>query len=480
MKRVFWAVGALMLVLAAVLAACATPTPEVITVVETVEKVVEKEGEKVTVVETQEVVVTATPEPTVSPYDEEAPIEVWVDSTRLEAMDLWAELHPEKAALVNVSQYDRGQFPNQVLFFNNVGEGWPDVIFAEPRYVSQLADAAHNFVGDLSPWVSQEVIDGFAPGALDPCIIDGKLYCLRNDLAQGIIYYNIPLMEEYGYEVPTTWDEYVAIGEDIAENGHDLIIGAMGDVWSLQMYLAASECPITERRTLTQFCVNATHDNCVRAAEMVDYLIELGVLATLRPLDPAFVEQYVATDKMLMLYEASWFGEYIFGGTEDSMYYKSAEGQLGMAVPPKWDDQEHPWSAPHGGAAWAMSRHTKNPQLASELIVWLATGEYQYTAPTQPAYVPAAEKWAETVSGNPLYGFDPWPIYNETAGYLWPGWVPDERFPYRPEVTNNLVNPVVNEGAKLVDQLEPLQEALVPLGPPGGLEIITDCDPLDY
>jgi len=51
----------LLIVASMVLAACTTPTPEVI--VETVEKIVEKEGEPVTVVETKEVVVTATPEP---------------------------------------------------------------------------------------------------------------------------------------------------------------------------------------------------------------------------------------------------------------------------------------------------------------------------------------------------------------------------------------------------------------------------------
>jgi multiple sugar transport system substrate-binding protein len=478
MKRILWISLALLLVSAALLSSCAQPTPEVITVVETVEKVVEKEGETVTVVE--EKVVTATPEPTASPYDENAPIEVWVDATRLEAMDMWAELNPDKADLVNVSQSDRGQFAQQVLFFNNVGEGWPDVIFAEPWIVSQLADAAHNYPADLYPWVEQDVLDGFAEGALDPCVIDGKLYCLRNDLAQGILYYNIPLMEEYGYEVPTTWDEYVAIGEDIAANGYDLIIGSMGDIWALHMYLASSECPLTERLSLTQFRSNVTHPNCVRAAEMLDYLIELGVVATIRPLDPAFAEQYVATDKMLMLFEASWFGEYIFGGNEDSMYYKTAEGQLGMAVPPMWEGQDNPWSAPHGGSSWAMSRHTKNPKLASEVIVWLTTGEYQNIAPTQPAYVPAAEKWADTVRSNPMYGVDPWPIYKETAEYIWPGFGMDNRFPINPEMNNIIINPVHNEGAKIADQLEILEEALVKLGPAGGFEVITDGDPQDY
>ncbi|HNT77517.1 MAG TPA: ABC transporter substrate-binding protein [Anaerolineae bacterium] len=64
-KKALWTMVGLLIVASMALAACATPTPQTITVVETVEKVVEKEGEKVTVVETKEVVkvVTATPEP---------------------------------------------------------------------------------------------------------------------------------------------------------------------------------------------------------------------------------------------------------------------------------------------------------------------------------------------------------------------------------------------------------------------------------
>ncbi|MGC9397336.1 MAG: ABC transporter substrate-binding protein [Anaerolineae bacterium] len=61
-KKLMPMVG-LLVVASMVLSACATPTPEVITIVETVEKVVEKEGETVTVIETVEKVVTATPEP---------------------------------------------------------------------------------------------------------------------------------------------------------------------------------------------------------------------------------------------------------------------------------------------------------------------------------------------------------------------------------------------------------------------------------
>jgi peptide/nickel transport system substrate-binding protein len=62
-KKLLLTVVGVLIVASMVLTACSTPTPEVVTIVETVEKVVEKEGEQVTVVETVEVVVTATPEP---------------------------------------------------------------------------------------------------------------------------------------------------------------------------------------------------------------------------------------------------------------------------------------------------------------------------------------------------------------------------------------------------------------------------------
>ena len=162
MKRNLLTIGLLVLVIVGLFAACgggATPTPETITIIETVEKIVEKEGESVTVVETREVVVTATPEPTANPYDENLPIEVWVDAVRMQAIDLWKEAHPDKAHLVNTTIGNRNTFHQQVLFFNNVGEGWPDAMFLAPRQTQHNADAAHDWPGDLLPWVPQEIID---------------------------------------------------------------------------------------------------------------------------------------------------------------------------------------------------------------------------------------------------------------------------------------------------------------------------------
>ena len=60
--------------------------------------------------------------------------------------------------MIKAVAVDREQFPAKVLLFNNTNQGWPDVVFAEPRLVGRVADAAHNFPLDLNRWVPADTI----------------------------------------------------------------------------------------------------------------------------------------------------------------------------------------------------------------------------------------------------------------------------------------------------------------------------------
>lgn len=402
-----------------------------------------------------------------------AEINVWVDATRLPAVEKFMELNPDVAHLIRTSTVDRGEFPAKVLLFNNTGSGWPDVVFAEPSIVARVADEQHAFPADLYDWVPQDIIDGFAEGSLDPCIFEGKLYCLRNDLAQAILYYNVPLMEEFGYEVPNTWEEYEALGLRVAEEHPDYVIGTFGDLAGLRFYFWPSECPVNEELSSTQIRINVEHPNCVRMAQMLDRLIEAGALATLPPFDPAFVD-VVKQDKLLMMPAASWYGEYVFGGTPESTYYETSEGQLGVAPIPMWSDQDVRWTGAQGGSAWTMSRHTQNPELAAELIIWLTTSEeYQgQMAPTFPAYLPAAETWSQTISDKPLYAFDPFPVMKEAAGLIDPKWR-EGKFDYGEPFGTTVIETMLS-GGTIADALPRYQEALVSLAQAEGYDVITE------
>ena len=107
-------------------------------------------------------VVTATQAPTANPYDDNAPITVWIDQPRQPAIDAFLKANPADASLIKAVVVDREQFPSKVLLFNNTNQGWPDVVFAEPRLVARVADAAHNFPLDLTGWVPADTINNYS------------------------------------------------------------------------------------------------------------------------------------------------------------------------------------------------------------------------------------------------------------------------------------------------------------------------------
>ena len=66
-----------------------------------------------------------------------APITVWIDQPRQPAIDAFIKANPADASLIKAVVVDREQFPSKVLLFNNTNQGWPDVVFAEPRLVAR-------------------------------------------------------------------------------------------------------------------------------------------------------------------------------------------------------------------------------------------------------------------------------------------------------------------------------------------------------
>jgi ABC-type glycerol-3-phosphate transport system substrate-binding protein len=400
--------------------------------------------------------------------DDNAEVTVWVDTTRLDGVKLYQTKHPD--AKLKIVTVDRGQFPAKVLLFNNTNQGWPDVVFAEPNLVAQVADAAHHFPLDMNDYVSSDVKKNFAPGSLDPCTFDGKLYCLRNDLAQVVLWYNKKLMDQFGYKVPTTWEEYAALGDQVAKEHPGYVIGAFGDAQGMTAYFWGSRCPVHEVKENSKVLINLTDSKCARVASMVDKLVANGSIAKLGPFDPAFVK--LATDnKILMLPAASWFGEYVFGGKPDSTYYKTAEGQLGIAMPLKWKDEDKAYTGAHGGAAWTVSNHTKNPKLAVDVALWMSSSDdYQGSAPTFPAYLPAADKWKVTVANNKVYAADPYPVMKDASGLIDTSWG-NVRFDDFSAFETTVIA-AVQKGETVASALPEFQKKLTALAEAQGYEVV--------
>jgi ABC-type glycerol-3-phosphate transport system substrate-binding protein len=415
---------------------------------------------------------TSTPQAaTQQPYDDQAKITVWIDEVRQPAVEAYTKAHPDKASLIVTAIVDRGQFPAKVLQSNKANQGWPDVVFAEPNLILQVSDADHHFPLDLKDWVPAETIKDFAPGSLDACSVDGKLVCLRYDLAQMVLYYNKPLIDLFGYTVPTSWEEYQALSDRVATEHPGYFMGSFGDGWGFRTFFTPSGCPFSEVTGPDQVRINLADPACIRAASLVDHMLANGTLSSDNPFANAFVKA-ARQNMLLMMPAAAWYGEYMFGGKPDSVYYQTAEHQLGVALLPKWADQAKGVVDAQGGGAWTVSSHTRNPKLAADLAAWLSTSiEALGSGPDWPAYVPVQDAWGKLTAANPLYANDPSPIYKEAAGMI----SPQNNEPRYDSlgVLNDAVSQVNRQRKRIVDLLPEIQKQLETLAVKAGYQVVT-------
>lgn len=451
-----WRSAAALVLVSAILSACAAPaqTPIVVTSApQVVTQIVE--GTPV------QVVVTVTPEPTANPYDDNAPITVWIDADRQPAFDAYVAAHPDKASLLTAVTVDREQLPAKTLLFNNTDQGWPDVVFAEPRIVARVSDAAHHLPLDLTPWVPADVLAGY--DGMAGCQFGDKVYCLRYDLAMFVLYYNKPLMDEFGYSVPTTFEEYEALSDKLAAEHPGYYLGTFGDGWTFISYFDASGCPSHELVNDSELKIDTKDPRCLRAAKLVDHMLANKTLFTTDYFSADFAN-IVSSNKLLAMPGPAWmFG--VFGGNENSSWYKTADHQLGVAAPLKWADDAQAQTPAMGGSAWMVSNHTKNPKLAVDFIQWVTTSPDFWKGTTNyPAYKPIQSLWQEAVSSNALFASDPFPVYQQASAQItpldkWPRF--DLIAPFSLVVQTALKDGKTIESVlpDIADQLSPLAQA---------------------
>ncbi len=354
--------------------------------------------------------------------DASAPITVWVDSTRLAAAQAFQKAFPN--VKIKIENYDgnangSNTFKTKMALFDKAGSGWPDVTFTTDNNSASWGSA--DGTGSLAPLdkglVPAATLDGFAKGAMDVCSINGTVYCLRNDLAQNVLWYNKKLMDEFGYPVPTTWEEYEALADKVATEHPGYLVGTAGDAWAPEIYMWAAECPANKVTGATSITVDTSDPNCVKAAKLLDKTIANKTMSTLSLFGPEFVKNQGA--KVLLLPGPSWYGGAVFQGT-----IKTPKGEIAVAPALHWADQNPPSTGNVGGGTWWISSHSKNLKAARDFAVWVTTADaYQVDlAPGFPAYSAAAAKWLAKQQASGYWANDISAPIIAAAGQVWPGW----------------------------------------------------------
>ncbi|HEY3610859.1 MAG TPA: extracellular solute-binding protein [Pseudonocardiaceae bacterium] len=347
-------------------------------------------------------------------------ITVWVDSTRLAAAQLYQKEHP--GVPMKIVTYDgdangSNYLQTKVSLFNRTRSGWPDIVFSSQNNEVSWAVPA-GFTAPLNKnLVPAALLAGWAPGANNPCTVDGTLYCLRNDLSQTVLWYNATLMTQWGYQVPTTWEQYQALGQKVAVEHPGYLVGAAGDTFTPEIYLWAAKCGANHITGPKAVTVNTTGPDCTRMAALLDTLIKNHTLST----SSVFSSDFDKNDagKILMMPGPSWYGGSLFQGT-----FKVPAGQVAVAPMPQWSGEATPSVGNVGGGTWLVSAHSTNLKAAIAFLTWVTTSDdYQAKiAPGYPAYAPAATAWLANQAATGYYANDIARPLQAAAGQVWSGW----------------------------------------------------------
>jgi ABC-type glycerol-3-phosphate transport system substrate-binding protein len=389
--------------------------------------------------------------------DSASTITVWADSTRLPDVQKYQKENPNvKMKIVTYDGSADGStyLQTKVQLFDRTGKGWPDVVFASPTDVTWASVAsspsAQPFAAPVDKLVSTSTLDGFAQGSLAPCQVDGHTYCLRNDIAQVVLWYNKKLMDQWGYQVPTTWQQYQALGEQVAKDHPGYVIGAVGDTNSQESYFWSSQCPAQQLTGKNTLKVDLSADDCTRMAKLLDPLIADKSVST-----QGFFTQGFDGSKVLMAVGPSWYGQYLFNSA-----FKVPAGQITAAAPLKWDGEDKTYTGNVGGGIWMVSSHSTNLKAATAVAKWLTTSDENLTdAPTYPAYVDGAKAWLANPDNKSYFATDVSQVFLAAADDVWTGWSNTKFSDATP--WSNTVLPALTAGKSLSDTLPAWQTAIV-------------------
>ena len=352
-------------------------------------------------------------------------ITIWVDAPRLPGAKLYAELMKGKVD-VKVELHAQADLVQKVPLFNRVKKGWPDVVFGPPNDVSVLRDADNALALDkYAPpafWKDMEAGNQWCKGE------DGKYYCVKNDLAQTVLWVNTKLMKDFGYTVPKTMADFEKIGLDIAKNHPGYSVGALGSQGAYSSFLWPSQCPVNQATSATAVKIAPTSPKCTRATTLLNNLINAGVMSTSAPWDADFIKDYGAANKVVMTIGPSWFGEFVI---RPAGSWNVPAGQITAAPMPMWAGEKVNYSGEWGGGIYTVSPHSKFPKEALAFAIFMVSDKRNVVdvknpdgskgAPTFPASQKGNALWKAKVSSDKYYAADPYPAMLEQSKKIFSG-----------------------------------------------------------
>jgi ABC-type glycerol-3-phosphate transport system substrate-binding protein len=396
---------------------------------------------------------------------------IWIDAARAPVAQAYAKAHPNLHVNINTFDGDGNgatTLQTKIQLWNRTGNGWPDVIFSEQvNDPVWMAQKPFEFAAPIKGLIPDDLLSKWPAASTAQCTINGTQYCLQDNLAQVVLWVNKKLMDQFGYSVPKTWQDWAALGQKVATDHPGYIVGNVGDSYSHWIYLWGNQCPL-EKLQGGKLLINSTDSHCTRVASLLDPLIKNGSVPPLNVFTPDFATKYGgASDKVLMMPGPSWYAQSLFDQT-----LHIPAGQITAAAPLQWESETPVTTGQVGGGPWIISRHSKNIKGAADFVTW-ATTVFNPTGsdarPGYPAYGPLADSWLSGLASNPYFAADPTPALKAAANQVWADWNLVS-YPDQPVWSNTVVTQLV-AGKSLSSLMQPFGDALAQAAQASGYSV---------
>lgn len=392
---------------------------------------------------------------------------IWADTPRIpQATEYQKEMKGKVD--VKIETIAQADAQTKIALANRAKKGWPDIIFGTAADTAVFLDPSNGYAADLTNLVPKKIFDGFGQGNSD-CLFNGKYYCLKNDLANTVLWYNTKIFAQLGLTVPTTMQEFADTAMKLKGTGYSA--GAYGDQLYYAAFLQSSECPLAQLTAPNTVRIAPSDPKCTRVAKLIQPLLDAGVIDKRSPFDAGFIKDVAAQDKVAMTIGPSWWGDFVI---KPAASWHVPAGEIAAANMPAWGPGNDNKSGAYGGGVFTVSSHSKFPQAAADAAVWMTTSDWMATAattPTFPAYGPANKLWEARISKDPYYANNVYTAMAAGANNISQVDRP-VRFPFVAQFGPTLAADI-NNGKSLTTALDDYAKSLQNLAPQSGYKVVT-------
>src|SRR4051794_28811808 len=245
---------------------------------------------------------------------------VWVDAVRLPVAKAYQAAHPNvKMNIVTFDGDGNGATTLQakIQLWNRTNKGWPDVIFSEQvNDPVWMAQKPFEFAAPVKGLIPDNLLAQWPAASTAQCTVNGVQICVQDNLAQVVLWENKKLMDQFGYKMPTTWQEWASLATKVGSEHPGYIGGNIGDSYSHWIYLWANQCPLQKTQGGNKILINPADQHCTQMASLLDPLIKNGTVPPLSVFTPDFAKKYGgANDKVLLMPGPAWYAKDLFNGT---------------------------------------------------------------------------------------------------------------------------------------------------------------------